>query len=72
MSQNITLTKFSELTFVAEPCFVLLEAFEPHPLAKEVEELVEGWPPLLVVVHVLLRLLPRPAVHHSNLEQRKK
>jgi hypothetical protein len=55
------------LTFVAESCFVLVEPFEPDPLANDVEKLVEGGPPLLIVVHLLLRLLSSSAVHHSHL-----
>ena len=58
------------LTFVAESCLVLSEAFQSNALADHVEELVEGGPPLLVVVHLLLRLLPRPAVHHAHLQER--
>lgn len=56
-----------QLTFVAESCFVLVESLQPHSLADEVEELVEGRSSLLVVVHLLLRLLARPAVHHPHL-----
>jgi hypothetical protein len=55
------------LTFVAESCFVLVESLEPDPLSNDVEKLVEGGPPLLVVVHLLLRLLTSSAVHHSHL-----
>ena len=62
------LTIFCELTFVTKPRLVFLEALEPDPLAQQVEELIEGGPPLLVVVHVLLSLLARPAVHHAHLE----
>ena len=36
-------------------------------MSDEVEELVEGGPPLLVVVHLLLGLLTSPAVHHAHL-----
>ena len=57
------------LTFVAESCLVLSKPLEPHSLADDVEELVEGGPALLVVVHLLLRLLARPAVHDAHLER---
>ena len=62
------LTLFCKLTFVTKSRLVFLEALESDPLAKQVEELIEGGPPLLVVVHVLLSLLARPAVHHTHLE----
>ena len=55
------------LTFVAESCLVLSKPLEPHALADDVEELVEGGPALLVVVHLLLRLLPGAAVHDAHL-----
>ena len=55
------------LTFVAESCLVLSKPLEPHALADDVEELVEGGPALLVVVHLLLGLLAGPAVHHPHL-----
>ena len=54
-------------TFVAEPGLVLGEPLEPDPLADDVEELVEGGPALLVVVHLLLGLLAGAAVHHPHL-----
>ena len=67
LSNKKHLTIFCELTFVTKPRLVFLEALEPDPLAQQVEELIEGGPPLLVVVHILLRLLARPAVHHAHL-----
>ena len=57
------------LTFVAESCLVLSEALQSDALPDDVEELVEGGPALLVVVHLLLRLLARPAVHDAHLER---
>ena len=57
------------LTFVAESCLVLSKALQSDALADHVEELVEGGPSLLVVVHLLLRLLARPAVHDAHLER---
>ena len=59
------------LTFVAESCFVLAEAPESDPLSEHVQELVEGGAALLIVVHLLLSLLARPAVHHTNLPYHK-
>ena len=55
------------LTFVAESCFVLVESLQSHSLTQQVQELVEGGSPLLIVVHLLLGLLARPAVHHPYL-----
>ena len=57
------------LTFVAESCLVLSEALQSDALPDDVEELVEGGPALLVVVHLLLCLLARPAVHDAHLER---
>ena len=55
------------LTFVAESCFVLCEPLESDPLSEQVKKLVEGRASVLIVVHLLLALLPRPAVHNANL-----
>ena len=62
---------YNLLTFVAESCLVLSEAFQSDALADHVEELVEGGPSLLVVVHLLLRLLARPAVHDAHLREER-
>ena len=62
---------YNLLTFVAESCLVLSEAFQSNALADHVEELVEGGPSLLVVVHLLLRLLARPAVHDAHLREER-
>ena len=59
------------LTFVAESCLVLSEALQSDALPDDVEELVEGGPSLLVVVHLLLRLLARPAVHDAHLREER-
>ena len=59
------------LTFVAESCLVLSEALQSDALPDDVEELVEGGPALLVVVHLLLRLLARPAVHDAHLQEER-
>ena len=67
MKKNINKRR-KKLTFVAESCFVLVEALEPNPLTNEVQELVEGGPALLVVVHVLLGLLTSAAVHYTHLQ----
>ena len=59
------------LTFIAQPRLVLVESLEPDPLSDEVEELVEGGPALLVVVHLLLSLLAVAAVHQTDLKNRE-
>ena len=56
-----------ELTFAAESGFVLVEPLQSDFLSDELQELVEGWAPVLVVVHVLLSLLALTAVHQANL-----
>lgn len=54
------------LTLVVQLRTVLAEAFQAHSLAEEVQELLEGWPCSLVVVHFLLRALPSLAVQDPN------
>ena len=61
----------NQLTFVAESCLVLSEALQSDALADHVKKLVEGGPPLLVVVHLLLCLLARPAVHDAHLGEER-
>ena len=70
-SSFFTVARFIELTpkltFAAEPGFVLVEPLQSDFLSDELEELVEGRAPALVVVHVLLSLLALAAVHQANL-----
>lgn len=55
------------LTFGVQLGPVALKAFKPHHVAQQREELHEGGSCLLVVVHLLLRALARPAVQHAHL-----
>ena len=55
------------LTFIAKACFVLVETLEANSLSDDIQKLIKGRPPLLVIVHLLLRLLAGPAVHHPHL-----
>lgn len=55
------------LTFGVQLGPVALKAFEPHHVAQQGEELHEGGSCLLVVVHLLLRALARPAVQDAHL-----
>lgn len=57
----------AKLTFIVQLRSVFAEAFQPHPLAQEVKELLEGRPGRLIVVHVLLRALARSAVQDADL-----
>lgn len=54
------------LTLIVQLRTVLAEALQPHSLAKEVQELLEGRPRCLVVVHLLFRALPSFAVQDPN------
>lgn len=54
------------LTLIVQLRAVLAEAFQPHPLAEEVQELLEGWPCRLVVVHLLFCALPGFAVQDPD------
>lgn len=54
------------LTLIVQLGTILAEAFQPHSLAEEVQELLEGWPCCLVVVHFLFRALPSFAVQDPN------
>lgn len=57
----------AKLTFIVQLSSVFAEAFQPHALAQQVQELLEGRPGRLVVVHLLLRALARPAVQDPDL-----
>lgn len=57
----------AKLTFIVQLSSVFAEAFQPHTLAQQVQELLEGRPGRLVVVHLLLRALARPAVQDPDL-----
>lgn len=46
---------------------VLLEASQTNALAQQVQELLEGGSSVLVVVHIFLRALAGPAIHHPHL-----
>ena len=54
------------LTLIVQLRTVLAETLQPHSLAEEVQELLEGRPCSLVVVHLLLRALPSSAVQDPN------
>lgn len=53
------------LTLIVQLRTVLAETLQPHSLAEEVQELLEGRPCSLVVVHLLLRALACFAVHDA-------
>lgn len=55
------------LTFGIQLGPVILEAFEPHHITQQGEELHEGCSGLLVVVHLFLRALAGPAVQDAHL-----
>lgn len=52
------------LTLVVELCSVFLPALQSHSLPQQVQERVKRRPGTLVVIHVFLCTLSRPAVHH--------
>lgn len=54
------------LTLIVQLGTVLAEALQPHSLAEEVQELLEGRPCCLVVVHFLFRALPGFAVQDPD------
>lgn len=56
-----------KLTFVVELSPVFAEAFQPHSLAQEIQELFERWSRRLVVVHLLLCALACFAVKDPDL-----
>lgn len=56
-----------KLTFIVQLSSVFAEAFQPHTLAQQVQELLEGRPGRLVVVHLLLCALACPAVQDPDL-----
>ncbi len=55
------------LTLVIQLSSVLGEAFEAHPLAEQIQELLQCWSSAFVVVHLFFRALARLAVKHSHL-----
>lgn len=55
------------VTFGVQLGSVFGEALEANFLSKQVQELFEGGTGCLVVVHLLLGALARPAIHHSDL-----
>lgn len=56
-----------DLTFVIQLSSVLCEALEAHPLAKQIQELIQCWSSTLVVVHLLLCALTCLAVKNPHL-----
>lgn len=55
------------VTFGVQLGSVLGETLEADLLPQQVEELLQGGAGCLVVVHFLLSVLPRSAVHHTHL-----
>lgn len=58
---------FFYLTLVIQLSSVLGEAFQAHPLAEQIQELLQRRPRALVVVHLFLCALARLAVKHPHL-----
>lgn len=56
-----------QLTFVIQLSSVFGEAFEPHPLAEQIQELLQRRTATFIVVHFLLRALARLTVKHPHL-----
>lgn len=56
-----------QLTLVIQLSSVFLPALQPHPLSKQIKELLKRRSRALVVVHVLLGALTGAAVHHADL-----
>lgn len=62
-----THVRMHKLTLVVQLCTVLAEAFQPHPLTQEVQELLEGRACSLIIIHLFLCALPSSAVQDPDL-----